>query len=78
MSRQGSEGMPQIFDLRREEMLPPDEVTAMLGLRGFGMGREADRGRVRLQSEHGQTLPRAGRLDSLPPAAAGEGAARAR
>jgi len=38
MSRRGSEGMPQIEDLRREEMLAPDEVAAMLGLRGLGWG----------------------------------------
>jgi transposase len=38
MGRAGSEGMPQIEDLRREEMLAPDEVAAMLGLRGLGWG----------------------------------------
>src|SRR5918994_2499318 len=38
MSRHGSEGTPQIEDLRREEMLTPDEVAAMLGLRGLGWG----------------------------------------
>jgi transposase len=38
MSRQGSEGTPQVEDLRREEMLMPDEVAAMLGLRGLGWG----------------------------------------
>jgi exodeoxyribonuclease V alpha subunit len=38
MSRQGSEGTPQMEDLRREEMLMPDEVAAMLGLRGLGWG----------------------------------------
>ena len=38
MSRRGSEGTPQIEDLRREEMLTPDEVAAMLGLRGLGWG----------------------------------------
>jgi hypothetical protein len=38
MSRQGSKGTPQIEDLRREEMLAPDEVAAMLGLRGLGWG----------------------------------------
>jgi hypothetical protein len=36
MSRRGSEGTPQVKDLAREEMLTPDEVTAMLGLRGLG------------------------------------------
>jgi hypothetical protein len=38
MSRRGSKGTPQIEDLRREEMLTPDEVAAMLGLRGLGWG----------------------------------------
>ena len=38
MSRRSSEGMPQIKDLRREEVLTPDEVAAMLGLRGLGWG----------------------------------------
>ena len=38
MSRHVSEGTPQIADLRREEMLTPDEVAAMLGLRGLGWG----------------------------------------
>ena len=38
MSRQGSEGRPQVEDLRREEMLMPDEVAAMVGLRGLGWG----------------------------------------
>ena len=38
MSRQGSEGTPQVEDPRREEMLMPDEVAAMLGLRGLGWG----------------------------------------
>jgi hypothetical protein len=38
MSRQGSKGTPQIEDLRREEMPAPDEVAAMLGLRGLGWG----------------------------------------
>ena len=38
MSRQGSEGVPQVEDLRREEMLMPDEVAAMVGLRGLGWG----------------------------------------
>src|SRR5919112_3494679 len=38
MSRHLSEGTPQIADLRREEMLTPDEVAAMLGLRGLGWG----------------------------------------
>ena len=38
MSRQGSEGTPQVEDLRREEMLMPDEVAAMVGLRGLGWG----------------------------------------
>jgi hypothetical protein len=38
MSRSGSEGTPQIEDLRRQEMLTPDEVAAMLGLRGLGWG----------------------------------------
>src|ERR687898_185937 len=38
MSRSGSEGTPQIEDLRREEMLAPDEVAAMVGLRGLGWG----------------------------------------
>ena len=33
MSRQGSEGTPQVEDLRREEMLMPDEVAAMVGWR---------------------------------------------
>jgi hypothetical protein len=41
------------------------------------MGREADRGRVRLQPEHGEALPWAW-LDALPQAGAGEGAGRAR
>jgi transposase len=38
MSRRVSEGTPQIEDLRSEEMLTPDEVAAMLGLRGLGWG----------------------------------------
>jgi transposase len=38
MSRRASEGTPQMEDLRREEMLTPDEVAAMLGLRGLGWG----------------------------------------
>jgi hypothetical protein len=41
MSRRGSEGTPQIADLRREEMLTPDEVAAMLGLRGLGWGAKS-------------------------------------
>jgi transposase len=36
MGRPCSEGMPQIEDLRMQEMLTPDEVAAMLGLRGLG------------------------------------------
>ena len=32
MGRPSSEGMPQIEDLRRKEMLAPDEVAAMLGI----------------------------------------------
>jgi hypothetical protein len=42
------------------------------------MGREADRGRVRLQPEHREALLRARRLDALPQVGAGEGAERAR
>lgn len=38
MSERGSAGRPQIEDLRREEMLTPDEVAAMLGLYGLGWG----------------------------------------
>jgi transposase len=38
MSERSSEGTPQIEGLRREEMLAPDEVAAMLGLRGLGWG----------------------------------------
>src|SRR5918994_691343 len=38
MSERGSEGTPQIEGLRREEMLTPDEVAAMLGLCGLGWG----------------------------------------
>ena len=38
MTERGSEDRPQIGDLRREEMLAPNEVAAMLGLRGLGWG----------------------------------------
>src|SRR4029453_5166171 len=38
MGRAVSEGMRQIEHVRREEMLAPDEVAAMLGLRGLGWG----------------------------------------
>ena len=38
MSRRGSEDRPQMEDLRREEMLMPDEVAAMVGLRELGWG----------------------------------------
>jgi DNA-directed RNA polymerase specialized sigma24 family protein len=38
MSRRGREAYAADEDLRREEMLTPDEVAAMLGLRGLGWG----------------------------------------
>jgi transposase len=38
MSERGSEHVPQIEDLRREEMRTPDEVAAMLRLKALGWG----------------------------------------
>ena len=38
MSAAGGEVAPQVTDLRREEMLRPDEVAAMLRLRSLGWG----------------------------------------
>src|SRR4051812_28572776 len=53
---------PQVDGLQREIVRTPDEVAAMLRLwEGAGLEDAADRGRVRLQPEHGHALRRARR-----------------
>ena len=50
---------------RREVMQTPDEVVAMLRLKGLGWGHQADRERAGLQPHDGSALRGAGRLGAV-------------
>jgi hypothetical protein len=64
-------------DPRREAMLEPEEVSAILQLNERG-GAPTDFPGARDQPQHGKGLHRGGRLDFVPAAAAQEGARRTR
>ena len=53
---------PQVDDLRREDDADAGRGGGDAAAAGAGLGDEADRGRVRLQPQHGEALRRGGRL----------------
>ena len=78
MIRQGSEDRPQMEDLRREEMLMPDEVAAMVGLRGLGWGAKRIAGPFGCSRNTVKRYLGLGGWTRCLQAGAGEGAGRAR
>ena len=66
------EGSPRIEGLRRDLMRTPDEVAAMVRLKGLGWGDAADRGGAGVQPGDGAALRGRAACVELPGAAAAE------
>ena len=78
MSKQRLRSVPLRFmEPRREGMLEPGEVSAMVRLKELGWGA-ADCSGTRGQPEHGERLPGGGRVAAVAPAGARQEAERTR